>query len=176
MTNPQLRQKVFLPTELFLADPLLWLDTIEKYNVNQISVTNFGMALINDSLAKEPCRSWNLSCVKNLGIGAEAITPKIFNCFIQHLASFGLDPNVVYTGYGSTECGTVVTGKLLMLSNPIKNNYISLGKPCRGYSVRIVNDEGLLLDEEEIGNVQVKAPATTLGYYNDAEETKIYLP
>lgn len=174
IANPQVKQKIFLPTEVFLGDPLLWLDAIEKYQVNQTSITNFGMALINKSLASSPLRRWDLSSLKNIGIGAEAIMPKTYQDFLEALTPFGLNPEAVFTGYGLTECGTVVGGKLNFASNETVEGekFVKLGSPCRGYSVRIVDDDEALLYEREIGNVQVMGPATSVGYYNKIQETQ----
>ncbi|MBR8831078.1 MAG: 2-succinylbenzoate--CoA ligase [Chroococcopsis gigantea SAG 12.99] len=172
MVNPDARKKIFLPTEVFLVDPLRWLDAIEKYGINKTSITNFGMTLINRCLESGTGRHWDLSALKNLGIGAETISPQTYQTFLNGLTPRGLNPEAIFTGYGLTECGTVVGGKAKLITLPNSDKqYMQLGKPCRGYSIRVVDERGYLLGENEIGHIEVKGISTTKAYYNRQEET-----
>ncbi len=178
IANPDAQKKIFLPTEAFLLDPLRWLDTIDQYRVTQTSITNFGMALVHQFVDSASHRHWDLQSIQNIGIGAEAIMPRTYEAFLKSLQPFGLRSDVIYTGYGLTECGTVVGGKASFVS--VSNHdgqgsdcqYMQLGKPSRGYSVRIVNEQGSVLNEGEIGQVQVIGPSTTTEYYKNIEETQ----
>ena len=178
IANPDAQKKLFLPTEAFLLDPLRWLDAIDQYRVTNTSITNFGMALVHQFVDSASDRHWDLRSLQNIGIGAEAIMPRTYEAFLKSLQPFGLRSDVIYTGYGLTECGTVVGGKASFVSisnhdgQEINSQYMQLGRPCRGYSVRIVNDQGSVLNEGEIGQVQVIGPATTTEYYNNTEETQ----
>jgi len=136
-------------------------------------MTNFGMALIERAVKLASSRHWNLQSIKSIGIGAEAIMPQTYQAFIKCLMPFGLDPNVISTGYGLTECGTVVGGKASFINLPNNDNqYMQLGSPCRGYSIRIINEQGSVINEGEIGHVQVIGPSTTKGYYDDPQATQ----
>lgn len=77
-------------------------------------------------------------------------------------------------GYGLTECGTVVGGNLPFDADAAAESqqFTNLGKPCQGFSVRIVDENNQLLTEDEIGSVQVKSPVNTSGYYNNSNATQ----
>jgi len=172
--SPDVQRKVFLPTEQFIRNPLTWLDTIEKYRITRANLTNFGMALITKSVEQSPHQRWDLASVRSIGIGAEAIVPKTYQTFLSSLTPFGLNSNAIFVGYGLTECGTVVGSNISnSLNDSISNNqFLTLGKPCQGYSIRIVDEQNSLLHEGEIGHVQIKGPATTVGYYGNAQATQ----
>jgi acyl-CoA synthetase (AMP-forming)/AMP-acid ligase II/thioesterase domain-containing protein/acyl carrier protein len=178
IANPDAEKKIFLPTEAFLIDPLRWLDTIEQYGVTKTSITNFGMALVHQFVESASDRHWDLRSLQNIGIGAEAIMPRTYEAFLKSLQPFGLRSDIIYTGYGLTECGTVVGGKASFVSisnvdsQEIDRQYMQLGRPCRGYSIRIVNEQGSVVNEGEIGHVQVIGPSTTTQYYNNIKETQ----
>lgn len=83
MATPNAGQKIFLPTELFLQSPTRWLDVIEQYHVTNTSMTNFGMALVNQAAKATSTSTWDLSSLNNLGLGAEAIIPPDLSHFSQ---------------------------------------------------------------------------------------------
>ncbi|NEP17338.1 MAG: AMP-binding protein [Leptolyngbya sp. SIO4C1] len=189
LANPDVQRKICLPTDYFLRDPLCWLDSLERYAVTQANITNFGMALVTRAVTTAPERRWDLSALCNLGIGAEAISPQTYHAFINCLKPFGLRPAFVFTGYGMTECGTIVSGRFCLPSLETSasveaaddkmasktteaSQFLSVGSPNRGFAVRIVDDQSQLLAEGERGQVQVRGPATATGYYGKAEASQ----
>jgi long-chain acyl-CoA synthetase len=70
-------------------------------------------------------------------------------------------------GFGMTESSPVVTVNPLDQTQRIG----SIGLPVPSTDVRIVNDNGQPLSEEEIGEIQVKGPQVMKGYYNRPEAT-----
>jgi len=71
-------------------------------------------------------------------------------------------------GYGMTEASPVVT------TNPIDGSARlgSIGLPIPSTDVRIVDEEGNVLPQGEIGELQVKGPQVMKGYYNKFQETE----
>jgi acyl-CoA synthetase (AMP-forming)/AMP-acid ligase II/pimeloyl-ACP methyl ester carboxylesterase/acyl carrier protein len=171
IASPGIQRKVFLPTERFIEDPLIWLDAITKYQINQTNMTNFGMALITEWIELLSKRHWDLTSIYSIGIGAETIVPKTYRSFLRALIPFGLSPNATSVGYGLTECGTVAGKDISRL--PDDRESISLGKPCQGYSIRIVDEQNHLLYEGNIGYVQIKSQAIATGYYGNTRETQL---
>lgn len=173
LVSIDIHKKILLPIEEFIADPTTWLKAIEVYQVTQASMTNFGMALINQAVRTPPDQIWNLQSIRSLGIGAESIDPVVYQTFLNNLIPFGLDPEGVATGYGLSECGTVVSSSEISFSSDNPSQcYVSVGDPIKGYSVRIVNEQNIILNEKEIGQVQIQSPTMTTGYYKDEEQTK----
>jgi len=70
-------------------------------------------------------------------------------------------------GYGMTESSPVAT------VNPLDGNgrLGSIGIPIPSTEIRIVDDNGLPLPPESIGELQIKGPQVMKGYYNKPEET-----
>ncbi len=77
----------------------------------------------------------------------------------------------IYDGYGQTETINIVANFPNM---EIRAG--SMGKPCPGLTVDIIDDEGNVLDDDEIGHIAVKItdpypPGLFTGYYRDEAKT-----
>lgn len=72
----------------------------------------------------------------------------------------------IVEGYGMTEASPVVT------SNPINANKVgTTGIPVPSTDVRVVSEEGVALQQGDVGEIQVKGPQVMKGYYNQPEAT-----
>lgn len=72
----------------------------------------------------------------------------------------------IVEGYGLTETAPVVSVR--PIACPVLG---TIGTPIRGVQVRIVDDEGQVLDKCERGNVQVKGGTVMKGYYRRPDLT-----
>ncbi len=77
----------------------------------------------------------------------------------------------IYDGYGQTETINIVANFPGMEIRPG-----SMGKPCPGLTVDVINDEGNIVDDDDIGHIGVKItdpypPGLFRGYYRDEQET-----
>jgi long-chain acyl-CoA synthetase len=70
--------------------------------------------------------------------------------------------------YGLTEAGPRVTAQRI---GECKNKTGSVGKPIRGVSLIIKDQEGRACQSGETGRIFVKSPSLMLGYWNDPEST-----
>ncbi|MCR4676284.1 MAG: AMP-binding protein [Sphaerochaetaceae bacterium] len=87
--------------------------------------------------------------------GAGPLSPEVFRKYNQ----LGLD---FVQGYGLTECAPVVT------LNPKEHfKTASIGKALKGMDVIIADP-----DEHGVGEIRVKGPNVTRGYYKDRENTE----
>lgn len=70
--------------------------------------------------------------------------------------------------WGSTE----TTG--IAFANPVGHTRKegSIGRPCPYYQAKIVGEGGEELDTDEIGEMAIKGPAVSAGYFGNLEETK----
>ncbi len=71
-------------------------------------------------------------------------------------------------GYGMTEASPVITVNPLDGSGKLG----TIGLPLPSTDVRIVNDEGRVVPQGQIGELQVKGPQVMKGYYNQPDETQ----
>jgi acyl-CoA synthetase (AMP-forming)/AMP-acid ligase II len=165
---PNAPLKIYLATNAFLENPLLWLDLIEKYRVTNANSVNFALALIIESLQKSSPKRWDLSSIREIGIGAETIIQQTLHNFLAHLSCHGLQSNVLRPGYGMSECGVIAhNDKVKTATNG--GMFVEVGKPAPGHKIRIVNEDNQLLSENEIGRIQVIGASMTSGYYQNQE-------
>jgi acyl-CoA synthetase (AMP-forming)/AMP-acid ligase II/acyl carrier protein len=176
LASPNLATKVHLPTSAFLRSPALWLAALTRFRVTHATMTNFGLSLVERAVATTPPlgRDWDLSPVEKIGVGAEAISPEACRRFVSALRPFGLASDTLILGYGLSECGPVAGGDHSFSAEGLADQrpFPVIDRPTRGHSVRIVDEQGDIVAEGEIGAVEVRGPTMTAGYYGDDVATR----
>lgn len=162
-------KQIHFPFELLLKEPLTWLDLIDRFKVSITFAPNFVYGLINDYAEVIPQRKWDLSSVKFILNGAEAIVAKTARHFLQLLVPHGLNPIVMCPSWGMAEVSSGVTfsHKFSLDSATDDDLFVEVGSPIPGIQLRIVDDKNQLRQEEEIGALQVKGLTVTPGYYQN---------
>ena len=168
------QKNIYLPVELLIRNPLLWLDTLSKHRVTHAQTTNFILARVLDQLRTNPQHDWDFSSVEYIGIGAEPIVAKTVRSFLEILAKYNLNPNVLHPAYGMTECGPIAGSReaLSPTATSDSDRFVEIGGPSKGHSIRIVDQQGCILEEGQIGRIQVTGPSMTSGYYKAPELTR----
>jgi acyl carrier protein len=84
-----------------------------------------------------------------------------------------LRDDAIILGYGLTECGPVVGGGSAFSLAPAPDNgaRILLDRPTAGHAVRVVGEDGQILNEECVGAIEVRGPTMASGYIGDPAET-----
>ncbi|MGD1910283.1 MAG: AMP-binding protein [Rivularia sp. (in: cyanobacteria)] len=164
-------QQIHFPFELLLQEPLIWLDLMDRFQVNIAFAPNFVYGLINDCAEDIAQRQWDLSSIKFLLNGAEAIVAKTARRFLQLLAPHGLASTVIYPSWGMAEVSSGVTfdHNFSLNSTTDDDLFVEVGAPIPGVSLRIVNPQNQIVEEGEIGGLQVKGLTVTSGYYQNPE-------
>ncbi|MBG0566372.1 non-ribosomal peptide synthetase/type I polyketide synthase [Actinoplanes aureus] len=183
---------VQVPTDTVLADPLVWLDLIEKHRANHTWAPNFAYRLVSQALAEHPDRRWDLSSVRSLVSGGEQITVPVVEEFLSRTSAFGLRPEAFLPVWGMTETTTAITfarpglgpnvcrvrtsslsGDLEWADGPADEldttTFVAVGAPAPGSVVRVIGDDGNTLPEGRIGVLQVASARVTPGYLRDPE-------
>lgn len=161
-------QQIQVASQLVLQQPLKWLDLINQYRVTVTWSPNFAYNLINEKLQDSNQHDWDLSCLRWMGNGAEAVVGKTTQRFLANLAQYGLKETVVSPGYGMSEtCSGIAHSHQFHLTTT--GEFVSVGTPIPGVSLRIVDEGGIVLAEGEIGLLQVKGLTVTSGYYRQPE-------
>ncbi|MGW7445741.1 MupA/Atu3671 family FMN-dependent luciferase-like monooxygenase [Kitasatospora sp. NPDC054795] len=182
--------QVQVPTELVLADPLVWLDALERYRGAHSWSPNFGYRLVAEAVrAAGPGRHWDLSAVKSLINAGEQCTEAVLDEFLAATAPFGVRPEHLLLGWGMAETCTVITYKRYhedgsrrlvrtdSLSGRLEpadpdsaergTGFLSMGRPAPGTRMRVTDDNGRALPEHWVGRLQVRSGRVTPGYLNN---------
>ncbi|MGD1917907.1 MAG: beta-ketoacyl synthase N-terminal-like domain-containing protein, partial [Pleurocapsa sp.] len=166
-------QQIQVSSEVILQDTLQWLNLLHKYRVNATWSPNFAYNLVNERLDREIKHNWDLSCVRWMGNGAEAVVGKTAGRFIELLAPYGLKPTVVSPGYGMSETTSGICHSHDFYHNR-NRDFVSVGSPIPGVSLRIVDEENKDIPEGTTGLLQVKGETVTAGYYQQPLNEEIF--
>lgn len=160
--------QIQVANEWGLQDPLRWLDALDRYRATATWAPNFAYGLINDRAEALSQRQWNLSAIRWMGNGAEAVVGKTTRRFLELLAPHGLRQTAVSPGYGMSETcsGIVHSHNFAQTLAQDENALVDLGEPIPGVALRIVDHENIVVPEGTIGALQVKGATVTQGYYN----------
>ena len=165
-------EQIQVKSEIILKNTLTWLDLIDRYRVTATWSPNFAYNLVNEKLIQvsgtQASQQWDLSCLRWMGNGAEAVVGQTTQGFLELLAPYGLKPTVVSPGYGMSETTSGICHNHQFDRN-LDHELVSVGKPIPGISLRIVDENDRLVPEKTIGLLQVKGETVTKGYDQQPE-------
>jgi len=185
-------QVLFLPTSSFIRRPSLWLESIHRFRGSITFAPNFAYALATRAVTETQASGWDLSCMRALGCGAEPIQGDVLRAFLDRFAKNGLSPKSILPCYGMAEATLAVTfhdlGKPLATdridlatmkngrAEPAKDEapaleLVSCGRPFPGHELAIVGPDGAPLADRQVGEIWLRGPSVTAGYFGDAEAT-----
>ena len=173
----------------FLADPLAWLESIEKYKACISGGPNFAYDLCVRRYDAKRCEKLDLSCWEIAFSGAEPVRDDTMDRFFSLYSRHGFRKDAFSPCYGLAEntlfvsCVSRMKGihaihvdkddfskGVVALSdkNPQKNTcLISNGCTPPGQVIRIVDPEKRdCLSENRIGEIWVKGTSVAKGYWN----------
>ena len=124
---------------------------------------------IQSILEKEP--EWDISSIRCIPIGGSAAPKSLIELFDKRYGAYMLH------AWGMTEMsplGSVCRPRSYMDEWPESERYdvrAKQGAPIAGVDMRIVDDAGTVLpwDGRSVGEIQVRGPWVTSGYYDNAE-------
>ncbi len=165
------QQEIHFPFQLFLQEPLIWLDLIERFQATITFGPNFAYSLINDCAETLKQRQWDLSSMKFFLNGAETIVAKTARRFLQLLAPHQLAPTVLRPSWGMAEVSSGVTfsDNFSLDSTTDDDLFVEVGAPMPGVDLRIVDDQNQVIKEGLIGLLQVKGLTVMSGYYQNPQ-------
>jgi fatty-acyl-CoA synthase len=169
----------------FLTRPMLWAELISKYGGTVTAAPNFAYAVLGRQLARAEEGSLDLSTLRIALNGAEPIDPDAVEAFTSAGAKFGLRPESVLAAYGMAETALgvsfapVETGlevdhidadqleshrRAVPVGDGPSRRFPRLGPPLPGIEARVVDDDGRVLGEREVGVLQLRGDSVTPGY------------
>ncbi|MFJ9106246.1 SDR family NAD(P)-dependent oxidoreductase [Streptomyces sp. NPDC102405] len=165
-------RQIHAPTAAILQDPLRWTEWIDRYRVSVTWAPNFAYGLINDraELLTDRGSGWDLSCLRFILNAGEAIVARVARRFLEVLAPFGLPATAMHPAWGMSETSSAVTysDRFTLMTTRDDDSFVEVGRPVPGFSVRIVDGPGAVVDEGTIGRLQVRGRTLTAGYYDNA--------
>lgn len=159
------RTQVHLPTSLVTANPLLWLQKMGQHQATHCFAPNFIFKLVLEQVAKENLQHLpDLSRVKQIVSGGEAVSPSVVAQFIEQFSPAGLGKHVIQPSYGMAEAAAGVSFEQCWdpHSSVVHSGHegdadgiSSLGKPLPGMAIRIVDAQQQLVKNGDVGEIQL---------------------
>lgn len=171
----------------FIKSPYKWLKLASDLRVTIINSPNSGYHTTLSKLSSEELKTLDLSRIKVAMCGAEPVNASVIENFMTKFLPTGLNPNVFFPVYGLAESTLAVTFPVLgekvhveRLSFsgltrsrivPVKSTdsdtieIVSCGSPLMLTEVKIGDVEGRALPEASIGEIFVRGPSVSKGYY-----------
>jgi acyl-CoA synthetase (AMP-forming)/AMP-acid ligase II len=149
------------------------LDAIEQRRASMF----IGVPAMYRMLLEAGAEERDLGSIRVWGAGADAMPPELAHKFKQ-LGAMATLPVVgsvgeatFFEGYGMVELGGGAAAKV---SPPMLNVGLgeSLGFPLPGYKFRVVGEDGKDAGSGQIGELLIKGPGVTKGYWGDAAATE----
>jgi fatty-acyl-CoA synthase len=179
----------------FLAHPACWLEWISQYRGTITAGPNFSYALAARALRRAgdlDLSSWRLALN-----GAEPVDPSAVERFAAAAAPCGFDARAAYPVFGMAEATLAVTFPAVgegMTVDAVDRYTLEhdhralpptpdaapesvrrlamLGRPLAGFELRIVDPtSGAVRGEREVGELELRSPSVTPGYYRNTEAT-----
>ncbi|AXB45195.1 fatty acyl-AMP ligase [Amycolatopsis albispora] len=176
----------------FLTGPLIWPRLITKYGGTTTAAPNFAYAVVGKRMARAD-EDFDLSKLRIALNGAEPIDETAVQTFVDAGARFKMPPECVFPAYGMAEATLavsfaplftgltldVVEAEALEAHNravPVPEgdprrgteevrSFAVLGRPLDGLEAQIADDSGKVLGEREVGEIRLRGPAVTPGYF-----------
>ena len=184
-----------MSTDLFSRRPGLWLQKVSEKRASVICSPNFGFKHFLKALGDKEMPGMELSCVRVILNGAEPISTRLCDEFLERLAPYGLKHSSMLPVYGLAEATLAVAfpkwgqdyravhvdRHKLKVGDKVtyleENSSDTLSFPIVGFSVpdmniQIGDMEGNAFAEDTIGSILISGPTVTQGFYYDEAATK----
>ena len=184
----------FMTPVTFFRTPQLFLQKLSEHKVTWLATNNFGIEWMTNMIPEECLEGIDLSNLHSWFAGAENISGKTMDRFIEKFGKCGFSKMSFRPGYGMSEATLVITVTKRNAGTVIQNisrtemitnnkivscesvddedcvSYTSNGVPICGAQVRIVDDEYNALPERTVGEVQAWCEGLFQGYINSSEK------
>ena len=158
------RTTLMMGGTLVISDRFVPARTLSCLSDSKLGVTHyFGVPQIASALINDPTIAMaDLTRLHAIFVGGAPLSQALIEAYLAK----GL---ALVNGYGMSEAGTVMhvpIGKQFVRDNPG-----SIGLPAPLMELRLVGADGTIVKDGEVGEIQLRGPSVTTGYWNKPEET-----
>ncbi|MET9610124.1 non-ribosomal peptide synthetase [Streptomyces sp. NPDC006512] len=167
-------RQVHAPAAAVLDDPLEFLRLIDRHGVTMTFAPNFLLGLVASAAGRlaDARESLDLGRLRHVISGGEAVVVSTGETFLRVLAPYGLAPDALWPAFGMTEtCAGSVYSRGEFPEADRGAEFARLGTPVTGLRTRIVDEAGRVLPGGRTGELQLRGPMLTSGYFNDPRAT-----
>ncbi|MET9464307.1 AMP-binding protein [Streptomyces sp. NPDC006544] len=155
-----------------LEDPLRWLDAVSAHRADTTWAPNFAFVLVNDQANRFEGRGWDLSPLRYIMNGGEAVRSGVVRRFLDLLAPYGLPATAMFPGWGMSETTAGVADCQFTEAAAGDDRYVPVGRPQPGTRIRVVDEHGELVPWGTTGRLQVIGSTITAGYYDNPVQNR----
>ncbi|MGW7272411.1 non-ribosomal peptide synthetase [Streptomyces sp. NPDC054864] len=154
---------------VILGEPLEFLRLLSRHRVTMTFAPNFLLGMLSSTDTE--AESLDLSSLRHLISGGEAVVGTTGRAFLDRLARHGLGPDTLWPAFGMTEtcAGSIYNPRFPAADRD--QEFAAVGTPVEGLSIRVADERDRALPEGEVGELQLCGPVITTGYHNDARAT-----
>jgi acyl-CoA synthetase (AMP-forming)/AMP-acid ligase II len=189
---------ILLSPQSFLFDPKRWLWAIHNYRATIATAPNFAYQLLASRLSDVELEGLDLSCWRLALSGAEPVVPSTLAAFAERFAPYAFRQEALTPVYGLAEVGLAAVFPLLgrgpcydvidpavlaaegvalrVEASPAEagemaTRLASVGHPLPGFSFRVVGQQGDVLADRHVGEIQLAGPSVMRGYLKNPAAT-----
>jgi len=177
----------------FLGRPARWMEWLSTYGGTATAGPNFAWVLATRALRR--AEGLDLSRLRIALNGAEPVDPDAVEAFIDAATPHGMHPGAVFPAFGMAEvaiAGTFPAPLAGLRTDAVDRRVLEteqyaapadpdaegtrrfalLGRPVPGLDIRVTDPAtGRLLDDREVGELEIRGTSVTPGYYRNPEVT-----
>lgn len=184
-----------MPSSLFTTHPLLWLEKMSEHKVSITASPNFGLRHVCRYIKAKQNLDIDLSSLRTIIDGAEPVSAKVCEEFINIMGNFSMRSTAVKPSYGLSEATLVVStpkrenkyteifverkhvkvGEKIVETYSDKENamsFVAVGRCLENMETKIVDDFGNAMPESVVGHLLLKGTSIFKYYYNNESATK----
>ena len=181
-----------MPTDLFSRRPLLWMQKASEHKANVLCSPNFGYKHFLKAMGDKTLEGVDLSHVRLIYNGAEPISTDLCDQFLDAMKVYGLKETTMFTVYGLAEAtlavafpkrdipyqSVYVDRKAMRMGDAVRIvdasdadavSFAVVGYPVPDCEIKITNESNETLGDDFVGDIQIKGPNVTAGYYQNPE-------